>query len=100
MRRVARTDDNQTEIVEALRSIGASVTPTHQLGGGFPDIVVGYKGVNYLFEIKDGSKPPSARKLTADERKWFESWCGSAHVVESVTEALSIIGIKNVDNDG
>lgn len=92
MRRAARIDANQPEIVEVLRSVGASVAITSMLGDGFPDIVVGYQDANYLIEIKDGSKPPSRRKLTPDEQEWHNLWRGSVSVANSPEEALKIIG--------
>ncbi len=91
MRRAARVDANQSEVVDALRKIGASVTPTHQIGNGFVDLVCGFRGKNYLFELKDGTKPPSARKLTDDEAIWFGTWKGEAHVVESAEQAIAIL---------
>jgi hypothetical protein len=91
MRRAARVDANQSEIVAALRKIGASVTPTHQVGNGFVDLVCGFRGKNYLLELKDGSKPPSARKLTDDEAVWFGMWKGEAHVVETTEQAIAIL---------
>jgi Holliday junction resolvase len=81
MRRAARVDANQKEIVEYLRKRGASVQLLHTVGKGCPDIVVGYGGCNYLFEIKDGSKPASQRKLTPDEQEWHDEWKGSVLVV-------------------
>lgn len=48
-----RCDRNQPEIVSALRSIGASVLITSNQGGGFPDLVVGWRGHNYLLEVKE-----------------------------------------------
>lgn len=92
MRQIARTDDNQAEIVQALRQVGASVILTHQLGAGVPDIAVGFRGINYWFEIKDGGKPPSRRMLTSDEETWHSTWRGHVAVVESVEEALMKIG--------
>lgn len=92
MRRAAKVDTNQAEIVEALRRAGASVFPTHTVGRGFVDLVCGFRGENYLIEIKDGSRPPSKRKLTTDEREFHQTWRGSVHVVESVDQALQLIG--------
>jgi hypothetical protein len=34
---------------------------------------------------------PSARRLTADEKKWMKLWRGHAHVVKSVNEAIEIL---------
>ena len=91
MRTAARTDANQKAIVSALRQIGCSVQPLHMVGKGCPDILVGYRGLNILLEIKDGSKPPSKRKLTPDEITFFEKWRGQVRVCESVQEAIDII---------
>ena len=91
MRRAARVDDNQKQIVESLRRFGASVYPTHMVGRGFPDIVVGYRGLNYLFEIKDGEKVPSKQRLTKDELAFFEMWKGSVYKVTTVDECISIM---------
>lgn len=88
----ARIDDNQTKIVEALRSIGATVQSLAGVGKGCPDLVVGFRSVNYLMEIKDGAKVPSARKLTPDEAEWHDLWRGEVYVVKSVTQALIVIG--------
>ena len=93
MRRAARIDDNQNLIVSKLRQIGCSVAITSAVGKGFPDIVVGYKGRNFMFEIKDGSKPPSARKLTKDEQKWHDEWRGKSHVVECFADCLAVISL-------
>lgn len=62
-----------------------------ELGKGVPDIAVGYRGKNFLFEIKDWKQPPSKRKLTLDEKKWHQAWNGQVHVVETFDEALKII---------
>ena len=92
MRRNAKVDSNQPAIVEALRGVGASVAHTHMIGRGFPDIVVGFRGVNYLMEIKDGSLAPSRRKLTEDEQDWHNVWRGDVVIVESVEDAYRAIG--------
>ena len=44
MRRAARVDRNQAEIVVALRAGGASVQPLHAVGKGVPDLLVGWRG--------------------------------------------------------
>ncbi len=88
----ARVDANQPDIVEKLRGVGATVTPTHMVGRGFPDLVVGFRGITYLLEVKDGSKPPSKRKLTEDELIWHDEWRGQKAIVENVDEAYEVIG--------
>jgi hypothetical protein len=91
MRRAARVDDNQMEIVRAMRAVGATVRVITQ-GDGLPDLLVGYNGHTILMEIKDGNKPPSARKLTDNEQKFFDEWKGGPlYKVESVDQALDIL---------
>jgi len=91
MRRAARLDANQQEIVRALRQCGASVQSLASLGGGVPDLLV-FKGGKYLLmEIKDGSKPPSKRQLTPDQESWRKAWGGPVAVVTSVDEAIGAV---------
>lgn len=96
MRRAARIDANQNEIVCALRGVGATVAITSMVGAGFPDIVVGYRGQNYMIEIKDGSKPPSRRRLTDDEQKFHDLWRGTVIVVNNIDEALQLLEIETI----
>ena len=91
MRRAARIDANQDQIVSALRAAGAVVRIVTQ-GNGLPDLLVGYRGHTILMEVKDGRTVPSARKLTEAEQKFFDEWRGGMlRVVESVDEALDIL---------
>ena len=91
MRNAARVDANQPAIVAALTAIGCTVLHLHQLGKGAPDILVGFRGENWLFEIKDGSKPPSKRRLTPDEVDFHHDWRGQVGIVTSVEQAIDIV---------
>lgn len=91
MRRAAKVDRNQAEIVAALRAAGASVQSLAAIGEGCPDLLVGYRGKNMLMEVKDGLKPPSARLLKPDQVVWHISWRGHAQVVNSVDEAMAML---------
>jgi len=82
-----RTDSNHTEIMEALRNIGAKPQSLAIVGDGCPDLIVGYQGVNVLLEIKDGAKVPSKQALTAAERDWHETWPGQVSIVRNAEEA-------------
>ena len=57
------------------------------------DIVLGYKGINYLIEIKDGLKPPSQRKLTDAEVIFHSNWMGQIATVNNVDELLTLLRI-------
>ena len=92
MKQAARRDANHADIRDELRKAGAVVADTASLGGGFPDLVVGWRGVIMLLEIKDGNKPPSKRKLTPDEVEFFKTWNGfPVYVVESFEDAARLV---------
>ena len=82
-----RTDANQREIVSALRDFGATVIDTHEVGHGYADINVGWRGRTYLMEIKCGGG-----HLTKDEWEFHGSWRGAPiYIVHTVQEALDIL---------
>lgn len=82
-------DANQGEIIEALAKVGASIQTLQLEARGAPDLLVGYRGRNYLIEVK------TARgKLNHRQRLFFDAWRGQAAVVHSVAEALAVLGIK------
>lgn len=89
-----RTDANQKEIMLCLRNLGATVQSLHTLGRGCPDIIVGWRGRNYLFEIKT---TPVGWKLTPDEKKWHNEWRGQVCVVANLEGALAALGL-NIDH--
>lgn len=94
MRRAARKDANHGAIVRDLVAIGAECFETHQIPG-LLDVIVGYRGRLTWLEIKDGSKPPSDRKLTGAERETIERLRrvgAPVHVVEDIAGALRAIG--------
>ena len=84
----SRPDANQGSIVMILEEVGATVVDLHEVGGGCPDILVGYKGVNYLVEIKTASG-----KLNAKQIKWHNKWKGQKVVLRTEAEALEMIGL-------
>lgn len=92
MRRRAKVDRNQSEIVAALRNVGATVQPLHSVGAGCPDLLVGYRRQNYLLEIKDWQASPSDRELNERQVEWHGGWKGQVAKVETVDAALAVIG--------
>lgn len=94
MQRRSKVDKNQAEIVARLRAHGCQVLHLHQLKNCC-DLLVGHNGNLYLFEIKDGSKPKSQRKLTEGEAQFFKDWMGyELHVVESIEDCNRILKLK------
>lgn len=84
--RNAKSDANQPEIVAALRKAGATVQVLSAVGKGVPDLLVGYKNLNTLLELK-----VSGGKLTPQQKIWHGSWLGDVHVVYSAEEAVRVI---------
>jgi hypothetical protein len=94
MRRAAKVDANQEQIVEALRTAGATVQTLAAVGKGVPDLLVGFQGKTILLEIKDGRRPPSERRLTEDQLKWHGAWRGGpVAIVDGVDAALRALGV-------
>lgn len=98
MSRFARkVDRNHTDVVDALRAAGVWVVSTAALGNGFPDLLCWCRGMFHLIEIKDGSKPLSARKLTEAEEKFIRNCPGPVHIVTSPVQALIAVGATGPD---
>ena len=69
MRRAARVDANQDQIVSVLRAAGAYVWII-----GLPvDLLVGFRGHTFLVEIKSTSK----KRFTGLQADFFENWSGN-----------------------
>lgn len=92
MRRAGKRDANHAAVRQVLRDIGCSVLDLGNVGAGCPDLLVATPRGDrtFLLEVKDGDKPPSARKLTAQQRDFAASWKGETHVVTSRQEAMVV----------
>lgn len=97
MRRAAKTDANQEEVVRALRQAGCSVLSLAAIGRGCPDLLAYslWTKTWALLEVKDGAKYPSERKLTPAQVEFHAKWHGPIHVVTSPDEALLAMGIES-----
>lgn len=93
MRRAAKVDANHDQIVSALRTAGVLVLSMAALGKGAPDLLCGFHGRLVMLELKDGNKPPSARKLTPDQEEFHKAWASvPLYVVENPWDALKACG--------
>jgi Holliday junction resolvase len=89
-----RVDENQKQIVHAFIALGASVLNLSRVGEGCPDILIGYKGVTCLVEIKSNEKA----KFTEAQIKFMQSWRGGpVSRIDSVDAAIRIIKILDMD---
>jgi hypothetical protein len=91
-RAFSRRDSNHTEIVNGLRQRYVSVLDLSPLGDNAPDILVGYQGNNYLFEIKSmtGKRKPKPKKLLPGQEVFRLTWLGRKVVVAPDIETILI----------
>jgi len=93
-RQAAKTDNNQSQIVKELRQIpGVTVVTGHD------DLLIGYKGKTYWFEIKDpemvgkdGNVRPSAIKES--QKSLLANYTGHYRIVWSIDQILSELEVK------
>ncbi len=93
MKRNARVDENQKEIVSALRNVGCYVLHLHQVKNAF-DILIFWRGETWCCEIKSDKQPPSKQRLTEGEnlcKSSMEAVGVSYHVVKNPQEALRLV---------
>lgn len=83
MRRAAKTDAVQRQIVAALRQIGADVFYIKEP----VDLMCGFKGRTIAIECKD----PKHGKLTKRQEEFFQTYRGEAYIVHDVGQALKAV---------
>ena len=85
-------DANEVRIVWALELAGARCALLHPIqnrDNGIPDLLVGYREINYLLEVK---RP--GEKLKKHQERWHHLWPGLKPVmVRSIREAAEAIGM-------
>ena len=87
-------DANLSEIVKAYRRLGCKVRVNND---NTCDCIVQFGGVTDLVECKDGSKPPSARKLTPNEEKTHEQFMIRIVTgLDNVAEHVSVLRRKSM----
>lgn len=77
-RQYGQPDANQKGIVDLARTIDARVAITTGVGGGFPDLVVGFRNQAHLVEVKgpDG-------KLRKSQELFIRTWPGPVWVIDN-----------------
>ena len=76
-------DLNESSIVATLRAAGADVLHLDAI-----DLLVGFRGTNYLLEVKQ----PGQKIRTEQQQKLHDSWRGQLAIVYTPTQALEAIG--------
>jgi hypothetical protein len=94
LRRKAKIDNNQNEIIEALLDIpGVTVARDHD------DILTGHKGRTYWYEIKsEGAVSRKTGQVLQSKKKKSQiklegEWTGHYRIVSSLDEILEDMGI-------
>lgn len=83
MRRAARVDANQAEIIKGLREIGARVYYIKEP----MDLIVGYRKKTVILEVKT-----EEGRLTKQQAEFLSEWDGGpAFVVRNRDEAVNLI---------
>ena len=94
-RRAEKVDANQADIVAALRDI-----PFLGVEVGHDDILVGWMGKSYWFEIKspDVVSKKTGRVIDSEitDSEWdrYNNWPGHYKIVWSLDQILEELGIK------
>lgn len=77
-----RLDANHRDIRAGLEALGATCESKGPL-----DLIVGFRGANYLLEIKTNTG-----KLRPTQQKFFREWKGQKALVRTMDDALKAIG--------
>lgn len=83
MRRAAKADANQRQIVAALRQIGADVYYIKEP----VDLMCGFRGRTIALEVKDAKRG----RLTKAQEEFFQTYRGEAYIVQDVGQALKAV---------
>ena len=83
-RRNPKRDANERPIIDGLKQIGCTVEQLSKKG--VPDLLVGYRGKNFLIEVKT-----KQGKLTEDQIERHASWMGEIHIAMTLDEAIRIV---------
>ena len=86
MRRAAKIDANQTELVEAFRRLGCSVLSLATVGKGVPDLLVATSGITWLVEVKIPKGKENQKQL-----EFAETWQGCRAVVRDLAGVETVV---------
>jgi Holliday junction resolvase len=86
--RAKRVDQNQKDVVKALRDSGAYVFHLHEVGQGCPDLLVGINSQTFLIEVKRDDKA----SFTPAQLEFQKTWQGSPVVrINNPQEAIDFV---------
>lgn len=82
-----KVDNNQKEIVRALRNVGAGVQSLASVGKGCPDLLVLYRGKWFVMEVKT-----EFGKLRPAQIRWIKTFRDEVVIPRNAEDALRVIG--------
>ena len=89
-----KRDENELGIVLALEMVGATVVQLDKP----VDLLVGFRGIDFQMEVKNGKQPKSWQRITPDQAEHIQAWQGrEVAVVTSIDHALKVIGIGHAE---
>lgn len=106
IRRRARPDANQAQLVAELRARGYAVSDLSSIGGGCPDLFISKDGRAMLVEVKNAAARGGRKRGASDAEKlarqaaWRERHpgvCVVAFTVEDVEEAFAQPSNRSAD---
>lgn len=96
MRRKRKLDANHQAIGDVLQARGASVFSLAGEGKGCPDLLIGWRGRNFLIEVKrNGDYDKKAGRKRQETRTaqiaWALKWTGQYAIVTSPEDAQAFL---------
>lgn len=101
-RKPVKRDKNHAAIVEAFTQCGATVADLAGVGGGCPDLLVGWRGIDLLVEVKGEPGPRGGMahehvELSDEQCQWHAGWRGRVPIVvrtvEDVTRLIAALAL-------
>lgn len=89
MRRAAKRDANEREIIDALLAAGCDVIQCDEI-----DLLVGRAGSTYCLEVKQEGK---RNDLRDSQIRLVRDWRGHYAIVTTPAEALEAVGLQRSD---
>jgi hypothetical protein len=93
MIRHSKKDANHNAIVGRFQDLGCTVAELHGAGiAGFPDLVVGVIGRNFLVEIKNPETAYGRSGFNPNQSVFARDWRGAAVIhISTVDEATAVV---------
>ena len=86
----AKRDQNHTQILGVLRSVGIPVYDLSNAGCGIPDCLAWVCGQWHLFEVKNPNTAYGKRGLNPIQHRWLAQWRGGpVYILRTDEDALN-----------